>query len=42
MRVFGLPGIFGILARHSPPELSLKAQERLSWLSAWQALLSKA
>jgi len=29
------------MARHSPPELSPEAKERLRWLSAWEALLKQ-
>ena len=40
MRVFGLPRVFyDTMARHSPPQPSHQAQERLRWLSAWEALL---
>ena len=38
MRVVGLPRVFYQIARHMPPELSAEAQERLRWLSAWEAL----
>lgn len=38
MRVIGLPRPFYHIARHLPPELSPKAQDRLRWLSCWQAL----
>lgn len=41
MRVFGLPKGFYHIARHSPIALSPKAQERLRWLSIWQALRQK-
>lgn len=38
MRVFGLPRAFYQIVRHPPPDLSPKAQERLRYLSCWQAL----
>lgn len=38
MRVKGLPGAFYHLSRHRPPELSAQAQERLRYLSCWEAL----
>jgi len=41
MRVFGLPRVFYHMARHPPPQLSHQAQERLRWLSAWEALLKQ-
>jgi hypothetical protein len=42
MRVFVYPRVFyHMTPRHSLLELSLKAQERLRWLSAWEALLKE-
>lgn len=41
MRVFGLPRAFYHIACHPPIALSPKAQERLRWLSIWQALRQK-
>jgi len=41
MRVFGLPGAFYHIARHPPVDLSPQAQERLRYLSCWQALRGK-
>jgi len=38
MQVVGLPRAFYHIARHPPLVLSPKAQERLRWLSCWQAL----
>ena len=38
MRVVGLPGAFYHTARHPPLVVSPQAQERLRWLSCWQAL----
>lgn len=38
MRIVGLPKPFYHIARHPPVVLSAKAQERLRWLSCWQAL----
>lgn len=38
MRVVGLPRAFYHIARHRPVVLSPQAQERLRWLSCWQAL----
>lgn len=39
MRVFGLPGALCRIVRHPPAELSSAAEDRLRWLSAWQALV---
>jgi putative transposase len=38
LRVFGLPRGFYHIARHTPTELSPQAEERLRWLSCFQAL----
>ncbi len=38
MRVLGLPSAFYHIARHPPPDLSAKAQERWRYLRCWQAL----
>ncbi len=38
MRVLGLPRGFYHIARHPPPDLSARAQERLRYLSCWLAL----
>jgi hypothetical protein len=38
MRVLGLPRAFYHIARHPPPDLSPKAQERLRWLACGPAL----
>lgn len=41
MRIVGLPRAFYHIARHPSPLLSPKAQERLHYLSCWQALRQK-
>jgi len=41
MRIVGLPKTFYHIARHPSPPLSPKAQERLRYLSCWQALRQK-
>lgn len=38
MRVVGLPRAFYHITRHLPLVLTPQAEERLRWLSCWQAL----